>query len=210
MMANANIMKALLITVLAVLVTEISSQSSAEQRAKAAENSAKILTDLYITLRNIAFPQSPITTTEDVENRFVLLSPGRVLNYWDYYPGSEYEESLSNRNNSAKEVLIPPSVMEKWFDIADVVVGGDPFRGGVTGKSLARIYETILAGMDVLGFAAKTSEAQTRYNIAQTFLTSMIQDPEDANAGNISRLSLYERYKAQYAEYQLEMEDTWM
>jgi len=67
----------------ALLLTGVIGDSSDEKRKKAAENSEKILTDLYITLRNIVFPKSPLSDGV-TSNRFVLMSPGRVLNYWDY------------------------------------------------------------------------------------------------------------------------------
>ena len=195
------------LVVAAMLLADVRSQDSAqEQRRAAAKNSAKILTDLYVTLRNIAFPKSPLSN-DVAYNRFVLLSPGKVLNYWDYYPGAEYEESLMNRNSSATEALVPPAVMEKWFDLADAVVGADAFSGGTTGKSLARTYETILSGTHVLGFESRSSAAKTRYNVAHSFLTAEVQDPENITR-NATRLALYERYKAQYAERRLEMEET--
>lgn len=98
--------------------------------------------------------------------------------------------------------------MEKWFDVADAMVGADAFTGGIAGKSLARTYETILSGMHVLGFESKSSATKTRYNIAHSFLTAEVRDPEDITGSNSTRLALYERYKAQYVEYQLEMEET--
>lgn len=198
-------MKLLAAFVVALLLINARADSSGEQRKKAADNSAKILTDLYVTLRNIVFPKSPLTG-DVTYNRFVLLSPGKVLNYWDYYPGGDYEESLLRKNNSAPETLVPPAVMEKWFDISDVMAGADPFTGGVTAKSMARAYETILSQMDVLGLAKKTSEAQARYNMARGYLTTPIQDP-DTMTMNTTRLSLYDRYQDEYAQKKLDMEE---
>lgn len=74
-----------------------------------------------------------------MHNRFILLSTGKVLSYDDYNLGDLYTASMKAKNTSAPHVLVPPSVMEKWFDIADVVVGGD-LNSGYTGKSLAKIY----------------------------------------------------------------------
>lgn len=191
--------------VAAFLLASARGDSSEEQRKKAADNSAKILTDLYVTLRNIVFPKSPLSN-DITYNRFVLLSPGKVLNYWNYYPGPDYEESLLRKNNSAPEVLIPPAVMEKWFDISDVVTGADPFTGGVTAKSMARAYETILSQMDVLGLERKTSDAQAKYNMARGYLTTPIQDP-DTMTMNTTRLSLYSRFQDEYAQKKLDMEE---
>ena len=48
---------------------------------------------LYITLRDVVFPQHKLNT-DRVENRFLLLMPGKVLNYFDYYPGRDYVNFL--------------------------------------------------------------------------------------------------------------------
>ena len=198
-------MKALAIFVSVLLFVSVKGDSSEQQRDKAVDNTAKILTGLYVTLRNIVFPKSPLTN-DVTYNRFVLMSPGRVLNYWDYYPGEDYEDSLLRRNNSAPEALVPPAVMEKWFDISDVVVGADPFTGGVTAKSMARAYETIVSQMDVLGLKRKTSDAQVKYNVARSYLTTPIPDPDNLTM-NTTRLSLYDRYQDEYADRKLDMEE---
>jgi len=191
---------------LALIVQNAFAQNSAEDlRKNAVDNSANILGDLYITLRNLVFPEEPLSTGP-AQNRFVLMSPGRVLNYWDYYPGRDYEESLLKLNLSAPEVSIPPSVMEKWFDIADVMVGADPFTGGVTGRSMARAYETILSQMQLLGLEMKSSDARTKYSIAQAYLTQAVPDPDNMTV-NITKLSLYERYLDQYTDHKLDMEE---
>ena len=188
-----------------LLLACVTCQSSDDKRKAAVDNSAKILTDLYVTLRSIIFPKSPLTG-DATSNRFVLSSPGKVLNYWDYYPGPDYEHSLLRENNSAPEAIIPPAVMEKWFDIADTMVGADPFTGGVTAKSMARAYEMILSGINLLGLEKKTSEAQARYSKALSYLTSQISDPENLTV-NTTRLSLYSRYQDEYAQKKLNMEE---
>lgn len=183
----------------------VSCKDADQQRQDAREKSGKILTDLYITLRNILSPQSPLASGV-CKNRFVLMSPGKVLNYWDYYPGKDYEESLLRINTSAPEVPIPPAVMEKWFDVADVMVGGDPFTGGATGKSMAHVYETIVSQTVVLGIETKAAAAQSRYNMARDYLTSSVRDPDNM-ALNVTRLSLYDRYQSLYTETKLDMEE---
>lgn len=189
----------------AFLLASVHGDTSDQQREKAEKNSAKILTDLYVTFRNIVFPKSPLSNAVTY-NRFVLLFPGKILNYWNYYPGGDYEESLLRENNSAPEALVPPAVMEKWFDIADVMVGADPFTGGVTARSMARAYETILSQMNVLGLERKTSEARAKYNMAHGYLTSPIPDPDNL-VMNTTRLSLYDRYQDEYAQKKLDMEE---
>ncbi len=192
------------IVVLLAGISLVVGNKSDDDREKATKNSKKILLDLYTTLRNIAFPESPLSSGR-VANRFVMLSPGKVLNFWDYYPGKEYEQSLLRLNSSAAKTVIPPSVMEKWFDIADAVVGADPISGGINSKSMATIYETIISQMELLGIKSKSSEAESRYNEGRNYLTSAILDPENP-AINSTRLTLYKRYQDLYTQRQLEME----
>ncbi len=188
------------------LINKTDAENADKKRKSAADNSGKILTDLYITLRNIVFPKSPLSDGV-MNNRFVLLSPGKVLNYWDYYPGEDYEESLLRQNTSAPEVMIPPAVAEKWFDIADVMVGADPFSGGVSGKSMARAYETIVSQMDILGIQTKSTDAQARYNMARDYLIGQVSDPDNLTL-NSTRLALYDRYLTQYTQLKLDMEES--
>ena len=51
---------------------------------------------LYDAIRKVAFPQSPKLDEDqpNVDNRFILMMPGKVLNYFDYYPGQEYTELI--------------------------------------------------------------------------------------------------------------------
>lgn len=185
-----------------VCVLFMCNKSTAEQTENAADASINATRDLYIILRNLVFPQTPLTSGL-TSNRFVLLYPGKVLNYWDYYPGEDYEASLVNRNASAPEQLIPPLVMEKWFDIADIMVGADPFTGGVSGESLSRAYETILSQITV---TTKAGDTEANYNMARLFLTSQVQDPENPKV-NSTPMLLYDRYQNEYAQKKLEMED---
>lgn len=67
-----------------------------QQRAEATENARKTTAALYDLIRGIAFPQSPTLDTQatNENNRFILLMPGKVLNYFDYYPGREYTKFI--------------------------------------------------------------------------------------------------------------------
>ena len=189
------------------LLASINCQTSGEQQQKAVENTSKILTGLYLTIRSIVFPKSPLQSgNTPTSNRFVLMSPGKVLNYWDYYPGPDYEDSLLRQNSSAPEEIVPPSVMEKWFDISDVMVGADPFTGGITARSMARSYETIVAQMKLLGLEEKSADARRKYEVAKSYLTSPIPDPDNLTQ-NTTRLSLYDRFQTEYSNKKLEMEE---
>ena len=181
-------------------------QKSTEDRKKAVAGSTETLTDMYMTLMNIVFPKAAATANDPVFNRFVLMMPGKVLNYWDYYPGKDYEESLLRINESAPEASVPPSVMEKWFDISDVTVGPDIFAGGVTAKSFGTTYSTILKNTKVLGLDAKHAEEQKKYAKALDYLAGELMDPEDITS-TVTRLALYDRYQKQYADAKLDMEN---
>ena len=191
------------ICILALHVTQ-TKQSSDDDRKKSVEKSKEILTDLYHVMRSIAFPKSPYSNSATAHNRFILMSPGKVLNYDDYYPGDEYTASLKKKNMSAPYTLVPPSVMEKWFDIADVVVGGD-VNSGDTGKSLALIYESIISQITVKDFNLLYENAEARYNEAKAFLTEQIQDPVNVTQ-KTTRMNLYSVYEEEYADRRLEME----
>ena len=179
---------------------------SEDQRRAAADNAANIMIDMYTALRNVLSPKSPLSVNGVTSNRFVLLSPGKVLNYEDYDPGPEYEHNFLGENSSSPEPVIPPRKMEKWFDIADVMVGADPFTGGVTAKSMAQSYKTILSQIQVLGLEKKSAEARAKYNKALSYLTTTVPDPENLTL-NSTRLSLYSRYQDEYAEKKLDMEE---
>ncbi len=178
---------------------------SDEERRAASKRSGEILGDLYQTLRTIAFPKSPYSKSDTVHNRFILLIPGKALNYDDYYPGDLYTASVKAKNTSAPHVLVPPSVMEKWFDIADVVVGGD-LNSGDTGKSLAQIYSNILSQIKIKDFKTLYKDAEARYNEAKIFLTEPIQNPVNLSE-KISRMKLYSVFQDEYAEARLNMEE---
>ena len=179
--------------------------SSDNGRKISAQKPNDILSDLYKVIRNIAFPNSPYSDTETAHNRFILMSPGKVLNYDDYYPGDEYTASLKKKNMSAPYALVPPSVMEKWFDLADVVVGGE-VNSGDTGKSLALIYTSIISQITVKDFNLLYENVEARSNEAKKYLTEPIQNPVNVTE-NTTRMFLYSFYQEEYADRRLEMEE---
>lgn len=78
--------------ILFCLVALAKSQTTADQ------NAMNVATGLYTTLRNIAFPNHQLTDTKKhVESRFLMLVPGKVLNYYDYHPGTEYTNFIQVR-----------------------------------------------------------------------------------------------------------------
>ena len=179
--------------------------SSAGNDAKNAMNDAtKTLSQLYMTIRNIALPQSD---TNHTQQRLVMLLPGKVLNYYDYYPGSKYEEVMKNSDHNGTQVNIPVRVMENMFALADVVPGIDPLHGADTGESLAEMYGNLLNWMQIKGFDNKTHEEKKNYLKAVEYLTQKVPDPLNVSA-NVTRYNLYRRSQDAYNTKRLEMEDT--
>ena len=98
--------------------------------------------------------------------------------------------------------------MEKWFDIADGIPNPDIMNGQITGKSLSTIYSTILYGIKIKGFEAKAESQLASYKQARNFLLEPVLDPESLGIRyNTTRLGLYERYRDEYNDKKLNMED---
>ncbi len=87
------------IVVVSVVITTAYSQesrtvpTSQDQAEVGRRRAASIANELYGTLRNVAFPSGTNPRTE-IENRFLMLMPGKVLNYFDYFPGKEYTKFI--------------------------------------------------------------------------------------------------------------------
>lgn len=96
--------------------------------------------------------------------------------------------------------------MEKWFDIADGVPSPDIMNGQITGKSLSTIYSSILYGIKFKGLETKASAELASYNQARNFLLEAVNDPESLHS-NVTRLALYERYRDEYNDKKLNMEN---
>ena len=180
----------------------ISQASVAESALSAMEDSTKKLSQLYMTIRNIALPQSDTNT----QQRLVMLLPGKVLNYYDYFPGKEYDAALENPDHTGTHINIPARVMENMFALTDVVPGIYPLGGAETGESLAETYSNILNWMEIKGFDKKTEEEKKRYLKAVVYLTQNVPDPLNVTV-NVTRFSLYRRSQNLYNTKRLEVED---
>ena len=178
--------------------------SSADEYQKQQRNARSITQGLYVTLRNIIYPGELQDINDPVQTRFLLLTPGKPLNYFDYFPGKEYTSFIQDYNTKKREQVVPPHVMEKWFDLADNIPNNEPLAAGDTGKSLATIYGDILHETKIKGFDQKTQELQARYRQSVAFLNEFIRDPENPEK-DISRLALYERYQELYNNRTLDM-----
>ena len=186
-------------------------QSSPEQAvvSEVEQKSTDTLAKLYATIRSVALPdpREDATGNEPISQRLVLLLPGKVLNYYDYFPGNAYEASLENPDHGGQQVTIPPRVMENMFALADVIPGVYPLRGSETGESMAVIYDDILNKMQVKGFNEKTQAEKERYVVAIDYLAEEIPDPLNVTQ-NVTRFQLYRRSQDLYNERRLEMEET--
>lgn len=82
--------------VLACLANCLSVTQSTGDQENAIDRGRRTTAALYDLIRSIAFPESPAldVNQHNLDNRFLLLMPGKVLNYFDYYPGREYTKFI--------------------------------------------------------------------------------------------------------------------
>lgn len=104
------------------------------------------------------------------------------------------------------EAVVPPHVMEKWFDLADTIPNFNPMNAQDTGKSLANVYASILHESKLKGLQKKTASERAIYTEAMNFLNQSVADPNDTTV-SVPRLTLYERYRDVYNDRKLYMED---
>ena len=105
-----------------------------------------------------------------------------------------------------KFAVVPPHKMEKWFDLADVIPSANPLSGQDTGRSLANIYRQILEQTTITNLQEQGDLILALYNQAIGFLNEEVPDPENTET-NTTRLALYKKYKEEYDNRKLEMED---
>jgi hypothetical protein len=106
-----------------------------------------------------------------------------------------------------KEAVVPPHVMEKWFDLADSIPGPHPLYGEDSGRSLSNEYADILHETTITNIQQQGDQILGAYNQALSFLKEeLVPDPEDLSV-NTTRLSLFDRYRDLYNDRKLEMED---
>ena len=95
---------------LACLLAVAAADTAANQRQTAQTRAGDITADLYMTLRNIAFPSHKLTDTTSVDGRFLMLTPGKILNFLDYYPGAEYTQFVNVSRCSGACMHMGPGV----------------------------------------------------------------------------------------------------
>ena len=206
---SKKLRKALIFVAIVVSLQQAAADTAADTVA-AARHSKTTLANLYTVLRDVALPppSAEATGDEPTEQRLVMLLPGKVPSYYDYFPGDAYEAYLENPDYgyTDRQVTIPPRVQENMFALADIIPGRYPLRGAETGESMAVIYEDILNKMEVKGFNQKTQEEKERYVHAIDYLSEEIPDPLNVTQ-NVTRFQMYRRGQDLYNERKLEMEN---
>ena len=161
------------------------SKSAPDARDIFKENQIK----LYDELRQFSLPDLDYDSN-NLQHRFILQVPGKVLNPTDFYPGQAYIDYLNNPESYTERVDIPQRVMEKMFSLVDIVPGAHPVAGESTGYSLARLYESILSNLDQLGYDDLNEQAKQKYNESLAMLAELIPDPDNST----NQLPLFEVY----------------
>ena len=97
--------------------------------------------------------------------------------------------------------------MEKWFDLADSMPSANPLFAQDSGRSLSNEYASVIHETTITNIQQQGDQVLAAYNQALGFLKEeLVPDPENISV-NTTRLSLYDRYRDQYNEKKLEMED---
>ena len=164
------------------------------------------LLNLFQTIQGILLPASDIESDTPQQQRLVMLLPGKILNFRDYYPGDAYVNSLNNPDPNARTVNIPPRIQENMFRLSDVVAGVNPFAGGDTGESLSAIYRGLVSTMTVKGFDTLAADKKKTYQQAVNYLVEEVEDPMNENV-TLPRLALYRRYQDIYEHLRRDTED---
>lgn len=146
---------------------------------------------LYTVLHDLALPT--LNEGDKVTERFTLLEPGEILNYYDYTPLKDTPVFNSSR--------LPPD--EAAFRLSDAVPSYSPF-GGLSGNSLSTIYSNVLYGIDTSSIEDDPFKTQ-QYLAAMEYLQEKVSDPENSSAPNVSRSELYNRYKKHYYGVKLQV-----
>ena len=79
----------------ALLFCSTCNSAAAQQPAANAGGAELSVAGLYQTIRKVAFPASPdlrAAGSTRADGRFILLMPGKILNFNDYHPGLKYQK----------------------------------------------------------------------------------------------------------------------
>ena len=172
-------------------------ETSIVQGQDAGATASNQLIQLYKVIHSVALPSAGDIEVP-VTQRLALLLPGKVLNYFDYYPGDAYvaQQRLQDPNSRFQE--IPPRISENMFKLSDIVPGLNPFAGSETGQSLATIYRDIVGQLTIRGFETLSENQKKQCMEASGYLLSKTEDPDTLQ--EVTRLSLYRKYQRRYNE----------
>lgn len=149
---------------------------------------------LFAVLRNLALPRKD-DPNMSISERFIMLLPGVVLDYYDYCP-------LEKLTPSEKDLIVPMSTRlpadENTFRLTDRVPDLNPLEGGLTGKSLSAIYRRVLYTMDTSAPSDFNVLNTTEYTKAMEFLQEPVPDPKAPDKPKLPRFELYHRYQMEY------------
>lgn len=146
---------------------------------------------LFTALHDMALPRFTDDSGIPMTERFILLQPGKVLNYYDYCPSGNLQP---NERDRVPPPLLPPD--ENAFMLTDKLPAPNPLGGGLTGKSLSIIYHDILYAIDTS--APNLNSLNAEYRTAMDFLETEVTDPKDPTSEKIPRFELYHRYEMEY------------
>lgn len=155
-----------------------------------ADRTKEIQATLYSVIHDLALPG--FNGHGNITERFILLVPGEVLDYYDYCP---LQDLTVGEDENLDPYRLPPD--ENAFRLGDTVPTLNPLSGGTTGKHLSVIYENILFLINT-SYAQSDPIASPLYASAMDFLKTEVHDPENVAGANVSRFELYYRYKTQY------------
>lgn len=144
---------------------------------------------LYTVIHDMALPRIHENTL--VTERFILLEPGEVLNYYDYCPS---EKLKPNEKGVIPSASLPPD--ENTFMLTDKLPNLNPLRGALTGKRLSTIYRDILYTIDTSA-PGPNPLSTSEYHEAMEFLQESVADPKAPNDKQ-PHFELYHRYEREY------------
>lgn len=147
---------------------------------------------LYTILHDLALPRFDDGKDVDITERFILLQPGQVLNYYDYCP---YDRLEKDEMDTIPLPELPPD--ENTFMLTDTIPSVNPLGGGLTGKRLSTIYRNILYTLDT-SVPGPTPVTTDGYQGAMEYLQTEVTDPKDRESHKLPRFELYHRYESKY------------
>ncbi len=151
---------------------------------------------MYTILHDVALPN--FDDSVNITERFILLSPGQVLDSYDYTP-----------LNSNEPVFIDPSRLppdENAFRLSDAMPTLNPLGGGTTGKTFSTIYSDIIYTIDTTSIKNDPFKDEA-YIAAMAYLQEGVSDPANTSAANVSRMELYQKYKVKYNRIRMDVQN---